>query len=307
MRNLINLPYCHRLVVALLLSGSFPAFAATCFESGWTNDKWQALKAANFVVADKNSRNHLALQLMDCLKSPNADVRDAIGYQALFNWLRENALDDITKITIFNKLVDDLEHNREDPHGVYLPFAALVLSEVVRADYVKSYLSDSHLQRAVDVASKYLAGTRDYRGFDEEQGWRHSVAHAADFVLHLAVNPRLTKEQLDVLWKALDTQIAPIHHFYVFGEPKRLATPVLYIWMAGKHSQEEWETWLDKLTDSKPFESWKQSYKSTVGLARRHNLNNFLLNLYALIQSTENAQLIKLRPSVANALDAMNQ
>ena len=57
-------------------------------------------------------------------------------------------------------------------------------------------MTDEQLQQAVDAAARYLQSVRDYRGFDEREGWRHGVAHGSDLIWQLAVNPRTSKSQL---------------------------------------------------------------------------------------------------------------
>src|SRR5258705_220852 len=75
-----------------------------------------------------------------------------------------------------------------------------------------------------------LLGVTDRRGFDATQGWRHGVAHGADLLLQLGLNPALSAAQLDAIVQAIASQVAPAgEHFYVYGEPERLARPIAYI------------------------------------------------------------------------------
>jgi hypothetical protein len=111
---------------------------------------------------------------------------------------------------------------------------------------------------------------RDYRGFDEREGWRHGVAHGADFALQLALNPALDRAALDRLLGAIASQVVPRGgHFYVYGEPERLAAPVLYIGKRNLHDVDEWRKWFAALAEPKPLASWRDAFKSQAGLAKR--------------------------------------
>lgn len=48
-------------------------------------------------------------------------------------------------------------------------------------------------------AARNVIAICDYRSFDERDGWRHAVAHAADLLMRLALNPALTGTQLDAV------------------------------------------------------------------------------------------------------------
>jgi hypothetical protein len=107
-------------------------------------------------------------------------VRDGVVYEATSDWLRPNLLDEVTINKMFDYLISILKQTNQDPANFTQPFAALVLSEVLRVDRIIRYLTDDERQKAIDVSTTYMRNITDYRGFDEKQGWRHAVAHTAD-------------------------------------------------------------------------------------------------------------------------------
>lgn len=64
------------------------------------------------------------------------------------------------------------------------------------------------------------------------------MAHGADFALQLALNPAVSKPQLDRLLSAMAIQISPKDPgvAYWAGEPDRLARAVIYIAQRKLHS-----------------------------------------------------------------------
>jgi hypothetical protein len=93
---------------------------------------------------------------------------------------------------------------------------------------------------------------RDYRGFVAGEGWRHGVAHGADLLMQLALNPALDKAQLDRILGRVARQVAPPGQAYVFGEPERLARPVLFAAARGLHTEAEWTAWLAQAAAAPP-------------------------------------------------------
>lgn len=291
-------------------SYNHPAFnmkiGANCLSDQWDKKKLLKLKENQFEIKADSSRNQLALQLMDCLGSADPVLRDGVAFEALSGWMRDKLLADATHIKLFNTLNEALKNGLNDNNGIYLPFASLVLSEVARVDRIAPFLTQQQRKDLISNAANYLEKLRDYRGFDETIGWRHGIAHTADLMLQLSLNPQIDKSLLDALLASILTQISPNNgHFYIYGESKRLAMPVIYIFLRDLHSPEEWQSWLNKVISPAPLSNWNEAYKSQAGLARLHNTQNFLLNMYAAIKNSKNTALIQMVPPLENAIQTV--
>jgi len=196
-----------------------------------------------------------------------------------------------------------------DTQGFARPFAALALAEVARVDRLRPFLATDERSQLVEAATAYLRGVTDHRGFDAVQGWRHGVAHGADLLLQLGLNPALSPAQLDAIVQAVASQVAPAgEHFYVYGEPERLARPILYIAKraTGPGDAPYWERWLGTLAAPAPLPSWEAAFKSQSGLARRHNTQAFMQVLYVMVRESGDATLQqRLLPGLVAALKAL--
>src|SRR5262249_49174641 len=157
-----------------------------------------------------------ALALTDCLADPNPVLRDDLAYKAYFALLRNRQLTDATMLA----LADNLQARLSAPEGdgFERPFAALILSEVARADRVPPSLTAERREQLLAASSAWFTAIRDSRGFDEQYGWRHSVAHGADLMLQLSLNPTFGKGELTRIRDAVASQISPADHFYIYGE-----------------------------------------------------------------------------------------
>ena len=289
-----------RLSCLLLLSVFAPGLQAACPPDGWSRDALEALKSAGFKLEDSARRQALARGLLDCLADPDPGLRDGIAYEALATWLRGDALNHETRRLLMSQLLVRLT---PDAEGYGPPFAALVLSEVARTDRILAWMTPMQREDLVQIGSAHLASVRDYRGFDESQGWRHGVAHGADLLMQLALNPALDREQLDHILAAVATQVAPAgEHFYTYGEPERLARPVLFALQRGLHDEAAWSAWLQGVVAPAPLPEWSAAFSSQHGLAKRHNTRAFLLALYVgLAESGDEAMKARV-PAVVAAL-----
>ena len=263
-----------------------------CPPAGWSRAALVQLKAANWTIDTQERREALALELMPCLATPDPELRDTIAFEALSAWLRQKKLSVEMQRHIFRVLMRQLQSHDADADGFAKPFAALTLAEVARADRVSVFLGNDERNSLVDAATAYLRGVDDYRGFVQGQGWRHGVAHGADLLMQLALNPLITKVQLERLVSAAQSQVAPASgHFYIHGESERLARPML---MAARRQLIEADWWLnllDQISAPGPLTAWDQAFSSQAGLARLHNTKSFLFVLYANLREITDESL----------------
>lgn len=287
-----------------LLLGSALSAAAACPPAGMDKPALEALKKTKWSVADDARRQALALELLDCLASPDPELRDELAFAALAHWLRTKAIAPATLHTLRATLVPQLRAGAADAAGFRQPFAALALAEVARVDRLQPAFTPAERAELVDAATGYVSGVRDYRGFDPKDGWRHGVAHGADLLLQLSLNPALDSAQLKAILAAVAAQAMPRgEHSYVYGEGDRLMTPVFYIGRRNVLSAEEWNAWFAALAAART----KADPATPTSLAAKHNLSQFLLPLYAAIKETGSPDMqARMLPGVIAALKTLD-
>ncbi len=291
---------CIGVVVAMVAVASF----AACPPEGTTQDSLLALKRAEWRIADDDARRSLALALVDCLADPDPVLRDELGFDALAHWMRARQLAPDTLQSMRQTLVQQLRADAADSRGLRQPFAALALAEIARVDRLQPFLSAEQRAELVRAGTGYLATLRDYRGFDARDGWRHGVAHGADLMLQLSLNPAVDRAQLDAILAAIASQaMPPGAHFYVYGEGERLMAPVFYIGRRGVLSAEEWSAWFLSLATKRS----KPDADTQASLADKHNLASFLLPLYASLKENADAQMqARMMPGVTTAMKTLD-
>lgn len=276
-----------RWLAPLLLAA--PVLAA-CPPEGQSRATLQAAKAARWPAAapgGEAARQALALALLDCLADPDPALRDGLAYEALQAWMRGRQLDTSTVREIGQRLLAVLDAP-PDAAGFAQPFAALVLAEVARVDRLQPFLQADERAAMLAQSARYLAGVRDYRGFDAREGWRHGVAHGADLLLQWSLNPALTVAQAGLIRDAIAAQVMPAgEQAWRFGEPERLMAPVYYLARRPDASPADWQAWFEALAAQRerPAEPTPRS------LAQRHNLGSFLSALYVAVQESPDARV----------------
>lgn len=315
MRYFSIINFAFRVFIFTLISHSFVCYAHSdgveindgpCFSNGWSKEKFEQLKDNQFALSRPLIRSLLP-QLRYCLASNDPVIRDEVAYGAYSTWLRTNRVEEAQLTSLFETLLSDIAQNKADESSVFVPFVVLVFSEVLRVDRKAPYLQSEQRTEAVNILSSYILMANDYRGFDEQVGWRHSVAHASDAALQLVLNPRISSPQLQQVLNAIAQQVrAKGTHFYIYSEPERLARPVYYAMRRGDVPIAYWEQWINDVAAPHPFNHWADVFTSQKGLAQRHNVKSFLLNLQNFISlDKNNEQFTELDTAVQNALKTM--
>lgn len=291
-----------RVLCCLVLLAPMAAFAGPCPPSGWGAAQLESLKQSGFALDDAGARDTLALGLLECLGEPDPALRDGIAYEALAHWMRNGQLAPATLRTVRDRLYATLA--QPDRDGYRWPFAALVLAEVARTDRTSPWMTPAERATMVLRAVTYFEAVRDYRGFEPGEGWRHGVAHGADWLAQLSLNPALDGPQLHRIVDAITTQAVPAAGVaYVFGEPQRLAAPILHAARRGVRDEAGWTAWFAALASrlGDPSLAWQDPQ----WLARRHDLVSFLQALYVEADQSDDKRVRMLLPGVTAALKSV--
>ncbi|NNC37536.1 MAG: DUF2785 domain-containing protein [Hyphomonadaceae bacterium] len=276
--------------------------ASSCLSGEYTHQELQDFKQSKFAGLTGEEVNNIALSFTDCIGNPDPEIRDGLVFESLSHLIRENKLTSETMKRLNTVMLEAL-NGPEDPGGYLKPFAALDLSELVRADRIDPYLTDLQRAELVSATVAYMTGISDYRGYDDEEGWRHGVAHTSDLVLQFVLNDQIIEPQLRALREAIAEQVVPEGgHTYIHGESERLARPILYMARRGTFKQDEWNTWFANFADPAPFAEWGEIYKSEKGLAKLHNTKAFLNAVYINASLSQNENINRLATSSLEAL-----
>lgn len=281
--------------LALAACATAPAQAQpqSCPPAGYDRARLEALKADHYAIANDAARNALARAMVACTPSPDPELRDVILYESLQTWMRAGALNNATLLAIG----DDLQARLTAPEGQGFerPYAALMLAEVARTDRIHPWMTPARRASMLDASINYLTNVRDYRGFDDRESWRHGVAHGADLMLQLTLNPAFGKPELLRIRDAIASQITPAGHFYIYGEGQRLAVPIVYMAQRGVFTEAEWTAWIAQVSSPAPLASWNDAFSHNSDLARVHDVNAFIQALYlnaSLDSSTDDDVLL---------------
>lgn len=243
--------------------------------------------------------------LIACLADPDPRARDDFAFTTLAKAMRSEGFPAALIQRAHTRLLAMLADDRADPHGVRRPFAIIALAEVARYDRIHILLIPPERRALAETATAYLHNVTDYRGYVEGEGWRHGVAHGADLMMQLALNPDLHPDDAAAMLDAIAVQVAPSSgHSYVHGESRRLTRPVLFLAASGKLSDDHLAAFFHRL---KPSDSpqWREPYASLAGLAALHNTRAFATPLLVDVTRSKEAAVQRMEAPLLDLLRAL--
>jgi len=133
-------------------------------------------------------------ELIELLASPDPHLRDEVAYSQLAFRIESGAED-----RHLQELGDRLILQLNDEAIQTRTFSALVLGCFVERSTHNGELNRETLIRWLEAFANWYRSETDLRGWDEELGWLHAVAHGADVIATFAQAPDLREEDLVAL------------------------------------------------------------------------------------------------------------
>lgn len=279
-----------RAFVAAALTLSFIAPQATyaaamgCSDTQLALQYWRPIKEQ--IATSNAAASELSLELISCLGSPNAELRDEIAYELFTYWLRNDALSHETRLLMLSELSERMNDTRIES-SLSRSFSALILAELMRADGQTSFMSEAQRGALLESTIAAIKNEYDYRGLDDEIGWVHPVAHMSDLLWRFALHPETNSRQAHQILNGVEARVAPTETSYRFNESDRLARVVSTLIQRANITDDEADLWLEQFATPKSLEAWSDAFRSSADMAELHNTKQFLRALSDQLESTD--------------------
>jgi hypothetical protein len=273
---------------------------------------WRGIVENDFKVPGGYNAAELTPELLGFLGSTDIAVRDPFGYTILTAWMvRERHYTPDELRAMRDELLANLDKGigENGTDSVFLrSFSMLMVAVMLYRDLQESFLSQAEINVLVDKALWYFAAEQDLRGYLEDKGWAHSVAHTADVFKFLARNP-LTDvvDHLRILMAIGDKLMLPVKHIYVYGEDERLVSAVMDVLKRSTVTAADWQGWIDRFIASRV--GWEADDFELTIHAPRYNSKAFLRSLYFRLETTPDVlpESATLKVQVLEAVKAFDQ
>nr|WP_239581690.1 DUF2785 domain-containing protein [Jeotgalibacillus terrae] len=156
-------------------------------------------------------------------------------------------------------------------------FSALVVAVLISYDSTAAILSEEDFKQAFLKSHTYLRNEKDTRGFVEEKGWAHSIAHGADLLGACVSHPMFESEDIGEVLITLQACLFKKATF-IDDEDERLAL-VIESLIVKYMDDKTIRNWLSKVVASLDSVFEREGFSNQY-FRTKFNVLNFLKTLY---------------------------
>ncbi len=212
-------------------------------------EKLEKVKENNYVLRDEQNAYELAKEMLNHIGSIDPVLRDDLIFSIFSKWIKDD-------VFTFDQLQNLLSISIDDKHLFYKlgeinhdsvftrSFSLLVIAAILSKNNEKEFLISSDFENVKQRLFHYAVKENDIRGYVEEKGWAHTIAHLADCLDELAKNLKLKHIDLQMILKIINFRIIESENVHVCEEDERLVTVVCAVLERNILSEDEIEKWI---------------------------------------------------------------
>jgi len=213
---------------------------------------WISIKENDFAFPAGHSVSSLTEELFSYLGSTDPELRDTIGLEAFYNWLKQGLYSEADVGGFIPRLTANLQKGlgeTEDDSVFLRSFSALWLAIIVDYDIEKPTLKKENIASILEATLAYFSAERDLRGLVPVKGWAHAIAHTSDLFQALARSLHTdAHDHVKILDCIANKLKNATHWIYLYGEDGRLARTAIMIFIRETLTMDQIQDWLTSLS-----------------------------------------------------------
>lgn len=242
-----------------------------------------------YELAEGESTSKYIDLMLKYIGDTDPELRDNLIYETFCEWIHEkNYFNEKELKEILSRVIDQ-EHlfyhigNYEDNTVFTRTFSVLLVDLILNQHRSRDFLNNEEFIKIKNDLIRYYQQEKDLRGYTDEYGWAHGVAHGADALGELV---QCKESDEDICKEVLDSfQGVLYNEKYIFfnEEDERISQVVYTIIKKNLLPYESISNWIDGLASCCDWERTRNQYIARV------NTKNFVRCLYLKLMHYERA------------------
>ncbi|MCR8643299.1 DUF2785 domain-containing protein [Paenibacillus sp. N1-5-1-14] len=228
----------------------------------------------------------LVQEMIHHIGSLDAELRDDLIYTTLSHWIPGSCLT-VSELEQLLTVILDHSHllyklGETNTDSVFTrSFSMLVIPLLLARHKDSPFLTSEQVHQIKENVFYNIREERDYRGYDEDKGWAHAIAHAADALDDLAQCYELDKDDLLTILDLVYDKMTQTDRIYSDGEDERMVRPIISVLNRKLLSKSYIEQWIESFGDVEKSPEFLPAFK------QKNNIKNFLKSLYFRVKFFE--------------------
>ena len=165
-------------------------------------------------------------------------LRDKLIYSTFYHLIKKDYishthLQKLLSESISEKYLFYKIHSDKDDTVFTRAFTTLLIALIIDADTNHNFLSQTDILNVKDKLILYMNKEQDFRGYVQDQGWAHSIAHASDTFEALVNNPKLETSHYEEILQTLLNKVCVHSIYYKYEEDERIVYPIVVMLQNG--------------------------------------------------------------------------
>lgn len=259
-------------------------------------EQLENIRENNYIVPENESAYQIAKTMLHHIGSINPHLRDDLIYSTFSRWI-VNDLFTTEELREFLCISIDDEHllyrlGEMDTDSVFTrTFSVLITAVILMKHNEKPFIPIEEFELVKEKVFQFAKSENDIRGYVEEKGWAHSVAHLADCLDELAKCNDSKEDDIRTILELISFRVMESKNVFDCEEDERLVIAVAAILKRNLLSNEEINTWIEAFKDYKQTGDYIKDYHIKI------NAKHFLRSLYFRIDHDE-----KMKTTMTNTL-----
>lgn len=237
----------------------------------------------------------LLQEMLAHIGSVDAELRDHLIYRTFIELLSDNLLTPQQLHYLFETAISEdflyLHIGEKATDSVFTrSFSALLVAGLLAKDAELLVLNDDDLHIFFKKIGRYLLLEQDIRGYVQDKGWAHSIAHGADLAATTIKHPKFDLQYAPSILHALKL-VTWKDNVYINDEEERLINIVDAL-LQQNYSEEALIEFVEQAFDRFEMHLMTQGYNNSFFSGRTCTLN-FMKTLYFSLKMNNKAHQLQ--------------
>ncbi|MEI4708383.1 DUF2785 domain-containing protein [Bacillus cereus] len=192
----------------------------------------EEIRNNNYIIDDTLHIDPLSYSMLEHIGDTDSYLRDKLIYSTFYHLIKKEyishtqsqklLLESISEKYLLYKI-----HSSDEDAVFTRAFTTLLIALIIDADTNHNFLSQTDISNVKDQLILYMNNEHDFRGYVQNHGWAHSIAHASDTFEALVRSPKLETLHYEEILQTLLNKVCVHSIYYKYEEDERLVYPIV--------------------------------------------------------------------------------
>ncbi|MDP7990548.1 DUF2785 domain-containing protein [Bacillus sp. MHSD_36] len=195
-------------------------------------EQLEEIRNNNYVINNVLNIDSLSSSMLEHIGDTDSYLRDKLIYSTFYHLIKKDYISHTHLRKLLLESISDkyllYKIHSDDEDAVFTrAFTTLLIALIIDADTNHNFLSQADLLYAKDQLVLYMNNEHDFRGYVQDHGWAHSIAHASDTFEALVRSPKLETLYYEEILQTLLNKVCVHSIYYKYKEDERLVYPIV--------------------------------------------------------------------------------